>query len=86
MKKLVLSALVSAALLSIAGVAAADETANGAPKGRGVIVLPPTELTSPPMRPLATIDVARIPARLTLTVLRQPFLQRIESSVFSDQF
>lgn len=93
MMKLALSALMLASF-SFAGVASAEEgtaavvpAAAEAPKSmRGIIVLPPTELTSPPMRPLATVDIARIPARLTLTVLRQPLLERIEASVFTDQF
>ena len=98
MKKLALSMALGSSLLVVGVASAEDKTAverptasvaapaSREPKLRGVIELPPTEITSPPMRPLATIDVTRMQPRLTLFVLRQAFLSRIEESVFSDRF
>ncbi len=37
-------------------------------------------------KPIAAVDVATIPARLTLAELRQPFLDRIEAAVRKDPF
>ncbi len=92
MKKLAMSTMFLASLLLV-GVASAEDGSTGKlVEGRtpatlrGVIDLPSIEITSPPMRPLATIDVARIEPRLTLFVLRQAFIGRIEETVFTDRF
>lgn len=78
--------------LFIAGAASADDgsAASGAPEGlraqRGIVNIPPTIITSPPMRPMAAIAVSQIQPKLTLVELRQPFLSRIEDAIFNDQF
>jgi uncharacterized protein with ACT and thioredoxin-like domain len=37
-------------------------------------------------KPIAAVDVAKIPVKLTLAELRQPFLDRIEEAVRKDPF
>ena len=99
MKKLI--ALASFAIpMLVVGVAAADdslprdgasavqqpvETTTSHAK-RGIVNLPPTDITSPPMRPMAAIAVSQIEPKLTLVTLRQPFLSRIEGEIFLDHF
>lgn len=64
--------------------AAADAPAEKA--ARGVITLAEVTITGRVQKPIAAVDVARISPRLTLAVLRQPFLERIEKVIYSDPF
>lgn len=67
--------------LSASSVAAAQD--GQAPNhNRGVITLPPKEITSPPMRPMASITISRVDAKMSLVTFGQALLDRIESSVF----
>lgn len=54
--------------------------------GRGVITLAEVTITGRVQKPIAAVDVGRIAPRLTLSVLRQPFLERIEKVIYSDPF
>lgn len=78
--KLKVMATVMFATLALSGVASAQsEVAN---PHRGVITLPPKEITSPPMRPMATITIARIQPSITLAEFGQSLIQRIEASIY----
>jgi hypothetical protein len=37
-------------------------------------------------KPIASVDVSKIPAKLTLAELRQPFLDRIEEAIVHEPF
>ena len=53
---------------------------------RGVITLAEVTITGRVQKPIAAVDVGRINPHLTLTELRQPFLDRIEKVIYSDPF
>jgi hypothetical protein len=57
-----------------------------APPQRGVITLAEVTITGRVQKPIAAVDVGRISPRLTLSELRQPFLDRIEKAIYSDPF
>jgi hypothetical protein len=59
-------------------------SADGRPKG--VITLAEITITGRIQKPIAAVDVARIRPKLTLSELRQPFLERITQAIFSDPF
>lgn len=70
-----------------------DQEAPPAPKkeasdapARGVITLAEVTITGRIQKPIAAVDVGRIAPRLTLSELRQPFLDRIEKAIYSDPF
>lgn len=78
--KLKVMATVMFATLALSGVASAQsETTN---PHRGVITLPPKEITSPPMRPMASITIARIQPSVTLAEFSQTLIQRIEATIY----
>ncbi len=60
--------------------------ADDAPPQRGVITLAEVTITGRVQKPIAAVDVGRISPRLTLSELRQPFLDRIEKAIYSDPF
>ncbi|MFO0588437.1 MAG: hypothetical protein U0441_12885 [Polyangiaceae bacterium] len=60
------------------------KAAEAAP--RGVITLAEVTITGRVQKPIAAVDVGRINPHLTLTELRQPFLDRIEKVIYSDPF
>ena len=71
--------------------ASADDKSKGATAGgggsqRGVITLAEVTITGRVQKPIAAVDVGRINPHLTLTELRQPFLDRIEKVIYSDPF
>jgi len=78
MKKLLLAATVGLILASSASTALAQ-------KGR-VITLNEVTIVGRVQRPIAAVDVARIRPRITLSELRQPFLDRIEEAVYKEPF
>lgn len=53
---------------------------------RGVITLAEVTITGRIQKPIAAVDVGRISPRLTLSELRQPFIDRIEKAIYSDPF
>ena len=53
---------------------------------RGVITLAEVTITGRIQKPIAAVDVARIRPKLTLSELRQPFVTRINQSIYKDPF
>lgn len=52
----------------------------------GVLNLGEITITGRPQKPIATLEVSRIPAKLTLTELKQSFVDRIEEAAFKEPF
>jgi len=67
------------ALLVTAGPAAAQKKGN-------VITIGEVTIVGRVQKPIASVDVSKIPVKLTLAELRQPFLDRIEEVVRKDPF
>ena len=81
------------ALLAVATLASAPAWAQdgGATKSktrapRGVITLAEVTITGRIQKPIAAVDVARIRPMLTLSELRQPFVERIAKAIYADPF
>ena len=74
MKKIVLA---SAVLL---GSVVATGDASAQQKGGGVITINEVTIVGRVQKPVASVDVSKIQAKLTLAELRQPFLDRIEEA------
>jgi hypothetical protein len=55
-------------------------------KPRGVITLAEVTITGRIQKPIAAVDVARIRPKLTLSELRQPFVERITQAIYKDPF
>ena len=53
---------------------------------RGVITLAEVTITGRIQKPIAAVDVARIRPMLTLSELRQPFVERIAKAIYADPF
>jgi hypothetical protein len=82
MRKLV-SLTIAAAIALTAGVASAQ------PKDRkpaGIVTLAEITITGRIQKPIAAVDVARIRPSLTLSELRQPFLDRISDAIYEAPF
>jgi hypothetical protein len=79
------AALAALALLSASAVASAQDKGKDT-KQRGVITLAEVTITGRIQKPIAAVDVSRIAPKLTLAELRQPFLDRIEQSIYKDPF
>jgi hypothetical protein len=90
MKKSILMSAASLAVVAIAIAApAAAQDKPAAPAGgggRGVITLAEVTITGRIQKPIAAVDVSRIQPKITLTELRQPFLDRIEAAIYKDPF
>ncbi|HHH28256.1 MAG TPA: hypothetical protein ENK57_07920 [Polyangiaceae bacterium] len=71
-------------LLSVSGTAQAQKAKDNKP--RGVITLAEVTITGRIQKPIAAVDVARIRPKLTLSELRQPFVNRIEKAIYADPF
>lgn len=65
---------------------AAAQTKSKDRKPKGVITLAEVTITGRVQKPIAAVDVARIRPKLTLSELRQPFLKRIEQSIYRAPF
>jgi hypothetical protein len=78
------------ALLALAGIVAAGTASaqqpGGAQTAPGVLKLGVIEIVGRVQKPIASIDVGKIPPKLTLAELRQPFLDRIEEAIQHDPF
>ena len=78
MNKLV-APLVALALLAVAG-------SSSAQKKKNVMELDDILITGRVQKPVAAVDISRLPPKLSLSELRQPFLERIEQAVYRDPF
>ncbi len=82
-------AAASAPLLFAAGASAQD--AGSGSKGvvkqqAGVLQVGEITIVGRIQKPVAAVDVATIQVKITLTELRQPFLDRIEEAVHKEPF
>ena len=75
------AALIAVGLL---GLAAGDAVA--AERKSNVITLGGIQIVGRVQKPIESVDVGMIPPKLTLSELRQPFLDRIEEAVRHDPF
>ncbi len=55
-------------------------------QGKGVITINEVTIVGRVQKPVASVDVSKIQAKLTLAELRQPFLDRIEEAAQRDPF
>lgn len=79
MKKLVLT-------LAAAGLVSVTTDASAQQKGGNVITINEVTIVGRVQKPVASVDVSKIQAKLTLAELRQPFLDRIEAAAKKDPF
>lgn len=87
MRKLLTVAVVAGLVYGLCGVApAAAQGKKGPRKPRGVITLAEITITGRIQKPIAAVDVARLRPQLTLSELRQPFLDRIGKAVYKEPF
>lgn len=82
MRRALLAWTVGLVVLSLGGSAVAQGKGG---KGR-VITLNEVTIVGRVQRPIAAVDVARIRPRITLSELRQPFLDRIEDAINKEPF
>jgi hypothetical protein len=83
----IMSAAAIALLVSGAARAAEGEGQAKKPRApRGVITLETVTIKGRLQQPIAAIDVTRLRPRLTLSELRQPFVDRIGKSVYGQPF
>ena len=80
MKKHLLSAAVAFSFFAVTGDASAQQ------KGGNVITINEVTIVGRVQKPVASVDVSKIQAKLTLAELRQPFLDRIEEASKKDPF
>ncbi len=78
MKKTLFAVGVGLLLASLPGSAKAQ--------GKGVITINEVTIVGRVQKPVASVDVSKIQAKLTLAELRQPFLDRIEEATHRDPF
>ncbi|MBI4703124.1 MAG: hypothetical protein HY744_18560 [Deltaproteobacteria bacterium] len=86
-RKLVTTAAFAALAFLALGVP--EAWAQGKKRGRaprGAITVAEVTITGRILKPLASVDVSRISPKLTLSELRQPFLERIGQAVYDDPF
>ncbi|MCC6215960.1 MAG: hypothetical protein IT376_13930 [Polyangiaceae bacterium] len=67
------------------GVAAMAPAAHAQKKGR-VVTISEVTIVGRVQKPIAAVDINRLEPKLTLTELKQPFLERIEKALYSDPF
>lgn len=75
------ASLFAGALALVAG----EEQAAAQQKG-GVITINEVTIVGRVQKPVASVDVSKIQAKLTLAELKQPFLDRIEEAARKDPF
>lgn len=73
------------AALSLVGGTLVSGTAH-AQKKNNVIVLDDVTITGRVQKPVAAVDISRIAPKLSLSELRQPFLEKIEKVIYSAPF
>jgi hypothetical protein len=83
----IILATVSVIGLSAGGASAQDAGNKGVVKQQaGVLQVGEITIVGRIQKPVAAVDVATIQVKITLTELRQPFLDRIEEAVRKDPF
>ena len=82
MKKLGVSLAVAFGFVLFAPEASAQEKKAGG----NVITINEVTIVGRVQKPVASVDVSKIQAKLTLAELRQPFLDRIEEAAKKDPF
>lgn len=78
LEKAVWMSLAAAGVLGVASSAMAQ-------KGR-VVTISEVTIVGRVQKPIAAVDINRLEPKLTLTELKQPFLERIEKALYSDPF
>lgn len=86
-----LTTLAASALLLAASAAAAQQpaaapAAGGARRRTNVIELNEITITGRVQKPVAAVDISRLSPKLSLTELRQPFLDQVEQALYRDPF
>ena len=81
------TAAASLVLLAASGASAQDAGNKGVVKQQaGVLQVGEITIVGRIQKPVAAVDVATIQVKITLTELKQPFLDRIEEAVRKDPF
>jgi hypothetical protein len=88
MRKFIVVAMSLGMLVLGVGAAHAQKkpAAGGATASKGTITLAEVTIVGRIQRPIAAVDVARIRPHLTLSELRQPFVDRIEEAASKEPF
>lgn len=89
LRKFCLAVACAAGCYALMGVSTASAQSGQKSRGRsprGVITLAEVTITGRIQKPIAAVDVARLRPKLTLSELRQPFLDRIGKAVFKAPF
>ena len=73
-------------LLATGACASLAAPADAAERKSNVITLGEIQIVGRVQKPIESVDVGMIPPKLTLSELRQPFLDRIEEAVKKDPF
>lgn len=81
-RPLVHFALVAAAVAAVSG----PSSAFAQKKKVNVVELAEMTITGRVQKPVAAVDISRIAPKLSLSELRQPFLEKIEKVIYSDPF
>jgi hypothetical protein len=74
------------ALFAMAACASLAAPAAAAERKSNVITLGEIQIVGRVQKPIESVDVGMIPPKLTLSELRQPFLDRIEEAIKKDPF
>ena len=88
-RKFCIIAVCAVGSYAMMGVSTASAQSGQKSRGRsprGVITLAEVTITGRIQKPIAAVDVARLRPKLTLSELRQPFLDRIGKAIFKDPF
>lgn len=84
MSRLVVSLAFVGILVSLSTAASAQNQKK--PGTKGVITLADITIVGRVQKPVAAIDVAKIRPKVALAEMRQPFVDRIEESVYKEPF
>jgi hypothetical protein len=60
--------------------------ASHADSASGVFTLPPITISGRVQKPMATVEIARVEPKITLTELRPPFTSRITQALARDPY
>ena len=86
-RRLQVSARTVLAILHALAVCSATATASAQTKTKSrVVTISEVTIVGRIQKPIAAVDVSRIQPQLTLAELRQPFLQRIEETIYRAPF
>ncbi len=84
MAKAKIGGFVGAVTIGLLATMAVD--AGAADRKSNVITINEIQIVGRVQKPIESVDVGMIPPKLTLSELRQPFLDRIEEAVRKDPF